>query len=246
MTGDIEHNGYILVTGAGRRVGLHVAESLLKDGYRVIAHYRTRTEGVAALEAAGAITLQADLTETAEVMCLVEAIRGKNLPLRAIIHNASLFETTSDDLDTALEQYARFVAVHMRAPYAINTALAPLLNGTPEAPADIIHITDIFADNPNPVFDIYCSTKAGLQNLMLSFAKKLAPTVKVNAIQPGPVLFKDSHTPEMRERVLSETLLAKEGGAEAIYRAVKALLDNPYITGATLPVDGGRRLAQRV
>lgn len=241
-----QDRGTILITGAARRVGLHVAQSLLADGFGIIAHYRTRTDELAGLEEAGATTIQAELTDTDAVLRLVGEVKDLDIPLRGIIHNASLFETTSDDLEAALAQYDRFVAVHMRAPYIMNMALAPLLAGTEERPADIVHITDIFADNPNPVFDIYCSTKAALQNLTLSFAKRLAPTVKVNAIQPGPVLFKESHTPEMRERVLDETLLAREGGADAIYQAVRALLDNPYITGACLPVDGGRRLAQRV
>ncbi|HDP90454.1 MAG TPA: SDR family oxidoreductase [Thioalkalivibrio sp.] len=238
--------GTILITGAGRRVGLHVAHSLLRDGFGVIAHYRSESDGVAALRAAGATAIQADLTRSEELRRLLATVTGKDEPLRGIIHNASLFETTREDVDEALAQYERFVAVHMRAPWLINTILAPLLAGENDDPADIIHITDIFADNPNPAFDLYCSTKAGLQNLTLSFAKRLAPRVKVNAIQPGPVLFKDTHTAAARERVLEETLLGREGGAEAIYRAVKALLDNPYITGASLPVDGGRRLAQRV
>ncbi|MDX5334296.1 MAG: SDR family oxidoreductase [Gammaproteobacteria bacterium] len=242
----MNERGTILVTGAGRRVGLHVAHSLLRDGFGVIAHYHSESDGVAALAAAGATTIQADLTQTAEVHRLLAAVTTGHAHLRGIIHNASLFETTREDTDEALAQYERFVSIHMRAPWLINTTLAPLLAGEGDDPADIIHLTDIFADNPNPAFDLYCSTKAGLQNLTLSFAKRLAPGVKVNAIQPGPVLFKDSHTAAAREQVLQETLLGREGGAEAIYRAVKALLDNPYITGASLPVDGGRRLAQRV
>ena len=44
--------------------------------------------------------------------------------------------------------------------------------------------------------------------------------------------------------MLSETPLAREGGAEPVYLAIKSLLENPFITGATIPVDGGRRLSK--
>jgi dihydromonapterin reductase/dihydrofolate reductase len=57
------------------------------------------------------------------------------------------------------------------------------------------------------------------------------------------VLFKEWHGPEARGRVLGETLLGEEGGAEAVGLAVEALLANPYQTGAVVAVDGGRRLS---
>jgi dihydromonapterin reductase/dihydrofolate reductase len=124
-------------------------------------------------------------------------------------------------------------------------ALAPLLLRCNAPHADIIHITDIFADNPNYVFDGYCASKAAAQNLALSFAKRLAPKVKVNVIQPGPILFQEWHDPAARAAVLDETLLAAEGGAEAIGLAVEATLANDFQTGAIIAVDGGRRLGQR-
>ncbi|MDQ7072835.1 MAG: SDR family oxidoreductase [Gammaproteobacteria bacterium] len=127
----------------------------------------------------------------------------------------------------------------------INKGLQSLLQGEADNPADIIHITDINVENPTPEFDIYGTTKAGLHNLTLALAKKYAPAIKVNAVAPGPVLFTDQHSEATRKRMLAETPLAREGGAEPVYLAVKSLLDNPFITGVSLPVDGGRRLSKR-
>ncbi|NUB29691.1 SDR family oxidoreductase [Azospirillum brasilense] len=160
-----------------------------------------------------------------------------------MIHNASAFEVTASDTADALRQLDVFHAVHVRAPFVLNRELAPLLGACSARRADIVHITDIYADNPNPAFDAYCASKAGLQNLALSFAKRLAPKVKVNVVQPGPILFKEWHGPDARARVLSETLLGEEGGVEAIGMAVEAVLQNHYQTGAVVAVDGGRRLA---
>jgi dihydromonapterin reductase/dihydrofolate reductase len=233
----------VLVTGTGRRVGLHLAERLLGQGRSLIAHYRTWTEGVAQLQLKGALCVAGDLATDAGVDHLVASVRSAASSLRAVVHNASGFAATSPEAGEALRQFDLFYAVHMRAPYALNRAFADLLARCSERRSDIIHITDIYADNPNPAFDIYCATKAGLQNLSLSFAKRLAPKVKVNVIQPGPILFKEWHGPHARERVLKETLLGEEGGVEAIGLAVEAILANDHQTGAIIAVDGGRRLA---
>ena len=119
------------------------------------------------------------------------------------------------------------------------------MQGDDNNPADIVHITDINVENPTPRFDIYGTTKAGLQNLTLVLAKKYAPAVKVNSVAPGPVLFTESHSEQVRQQMLAETPLACEGGAEPVYLAIKSLLTNPFLTGISIPVDGGRRLSKR-
>jgi dihydromonapterin reductase/dihydrofolate reductase len=198
---------------------------------------------VAQLEQKGALCVAGDLATEAGVDHLLASVRRAASSLRAVVHNASAFAATAREAGEALRQFDLFYAVHMRAPFALNHALADLLAMCSAKRADIVHITDIYADKPNPAFSAYCATKAGLQNLSLSLAKQLAPKVKVNIIQPGPILFKEWHDAEMRERVLNETPLGEEGGVEAIGLAVDAVLANNYQTGAIIAVDGGRRLA---
>jgi len=234
----------ILVTGTGRRVGHHIATRLHQNGYTVIAHYRTETDEIQTLQQLGIETIQADFANSEAILKFVDELQHRYSSFRAVIHNASLFESTSSNLIHAAEQYTRFFNVHMQAPFLINQGLRALMTGDKDNPADIIHITDINVENPTPRFDIYGTTKAGLHNMMLVLAKEFAPTIKVNAIAPGPVLFTNQHSAEVQQQMLAETPLAKEGGAEAVYLAVKSLLDNPFITGASIPVDGGRRLSK--
>lgn len=234
----------ILVTGAGRNVGAHLARRLLEDGRPVIAHYRTPTDELAALQTAGAVVVQGDLADSASIRATAAAVAEVAPRLGGIVHNASAFARTPEGADAALADFQDYWSVHMLAPWLLNRLLAPRLAGTAEAPADIVHITDIYADNPAPEFDIYCATKAGLQNLALSAAKRLAPAVKVNVIQPGPIDFTAWHGPEEQETILAGTLLGRTGGPEAIYRALRGILDNDYLTGAVIPVDGGRRLGR--
>ncbi len=243
----------ILVTGAGRRIGLHIATRLHQDGHAVIAHYRTPTAEIEALAKQGVQTLQADLNNSDAIFNFLNQLESLSMDFRAIIHNASAFAPTDPDPKRAAAQYHQFFTIHMLAPYLINQHLQPKLVGNAGSPADIIHITDINADNPTAKFDIYSSTKAGLQNLTLGLAKQYAPNIKVNAIAPGPVLFAPQHSEATRQAMLAETYLRGnageeangEGGAEPVYLAVKALLDNPFITGVSIPVDGGRRLSKR-
>lgn len=234
----------VLVTGAGRRIGFHIAKRLHQDGYTVIAHYRTHTPEIQTLSEIGVKTIQAEFSNSEAILQFVQALQSDCNSFRAVIHNASSFAPTSEDLTTAAQQYEQFFNVHMMAPYLINQSLQPLLQGEQGAPADIIHITDINVENPTPQFDIYGTTKAGLDNMTRALAKKYAPTIKVNAVAPGPVLFTQQHSEQVKQQMLAETLLAKEGGAESVYLAVKSLLDNPFITGASIPVDGGRRLSK--
>lgn len=232
----------ILITGAGKRVGLHLAMTLITAGYPVIAHVHHHDDAQSELRARALAVFDADLSATEQVLALAAHINQLTPSLRGIIHNASSFARSETDLLLASAQFDHFFRVHMLAPYLLNEALSGALLACTAEHADIIHITDIYADRPNPLFDTYCATKAGLQNLAFSYARKLSPKVKVNCIQPGPILFKDWHTEAVRQQVLSETLLAKEGGVEAIALAVRAVLENPYQTGAVIAVDGGRRL----
>lgn len=234
----------ILVTGAGKRVGFHLANRLVDDGHSVIAHYHQTGPELDSLAARGVITLQADFGQMADIQRLINNVRLKTPALRAIVHNASAFTSTPADPQSAGALFETFFSIHMLAPFLINTGLVDLLRaGAAGSVTDIVHITDIFAVNPKPEFDLYCATKAGLENLNQSFAKQYAPRIKVNSLQPGPILFKDSHTPEMRRRVLAETPLGREGGPEAVYCALRALLDNDYLTGTSIQVDGGRHLS---
>ena len=235
----------IVITGAGRRIGHHIALRLHQDGYEVIAHYRTLTPEIQALDKLGIRTLQADLSNSNQILAFVAALKICCKQFRGIIHNASSFESTSQDIEIAVEQYKQFFNIHMMAPFLINQSLQSMLIGEEGCPADIIHITDINVENPTPDFDIYGSTKAGLHNMTLALAKKFGPEIKVNAVAPGPVLFTKAHSDEVRRQILAETLLGKEGGPEPVYLAVKSLLMNPFITGISIPVDGGRRLSKR-
>ncbi|WP_194755340.1 SDR family oxidoreductase [Aliidiomarina indica] len=234
-----------LITGAGRRLGLHMTRSLLADGWRVIALSRSEDGELGALAATaqGLSIVTCDALNDKSVENAIGAIQAQASHLDFMLHNASIYEKDAAHEKDECEFYDALYHVHMKLPARLNTHLRKLLENSVRPTANVIHITDIYANNPNPAYALYCSTKAGLENLMISFAKRLAPKVRVNAIQPGPIKFLPEHSSGDKEKVLSETLLPVEGGFEALEQAIKSILNNEYITAASFRVDGGRSVA---
>lgn len=228
----------ILITGASQRVGLHCAHRLLDDGERLIVTYRSQRPGVDELRARGALALHAELSSEAGILDFIERLHAHTDSLRAIVHNASDWMQETPDHEAAAFQH--MVGVHMLAPYLINLRCRPLLERS--NPADIIHIADDVTRKGSAKHIAYCASKAGLENLTLSFAAAFAPAIKVNGISPALVMFNAADDDAYRKDRLARSALGIEPGPEVIYQSLRYLLDNPYVTGTHLCVNGGRHV----
>ncbi len=232
------HQAPILITGASQRIGLHCAERLLDDGYPVIISYRRERDSVARLRARGAQVVQADFSDEAGIHAFITAIRQLTGSLRAIVHNASQWR--ADTLGQEADAFRQLFQIHMLAPYLINLRCADLLRYG--GPADIVHIGDDVTRKGSKKHIAYAASKAGLDSLTLSFAASLAPQIKVNGIAPALIQFNPDDDEDYRRKALAKSALGIEPGAEVIYQSLRYLLDNPYVTGTTLTVNGGRHL----
>ena len=135
--------------------------------------------------------------------------------------------------------------IHAKAPYLINLNCAPLLleyQRLTQASADIIHLTDYVVETGSPKHLAYAASKAALDNLTKSFSAKYAPRIKVNSIAPSLIIFNQDDDEFYRAKTLKKSLMGIEPGCEEIINSVDLLLKSQYITGRTLPVDGGRHL----
>jgi len=228
----------ILITGASQRVGLHCAQRLLDEGQPVIFSYRSERPGVEALRARGAVGVFADFSTEAGILAFIAELITHTHSLRAIVHNASAWvaETPGDES----RAFSDMFSVHMLAPYLINLHCSPLLQRS--TPADIVHISDDVVRKGSRQHIAYCATKAGLDSLTLSFAAQFAPLIKVNGIAPAMVMFNEDDDAAYRTKVLAKSALGIEPGPEVIYQSLRYLLDNPYVTGTTLTVNGGRHI----
>lgn len=228
----------ILITGASQRIGLHCAMRLLDAGQAVIISYRSERPALEQLRERGALTLQADFASEAGILAFIETLSSHTDSLRAIVHNASDWLTETPGNEAAVFQ--QMIHVHMLAPYLINLHCEPLLRRS--TPADIIHISDDVVRSGSAKRPAYCASKAGLDSLTLSFAARFAPAIKVNGIAPALIQFNEGDDAAYRAKCLAESALGIEPGAEVIYQSLRYLLDNPYVTGTKLAVNGGRHL----
>ncbi|MFM2481593.1 SDR family oxidoreductase [Celerinatantimonas sp. YJH-8] len=230
-----------LITGIGHRLGFYLAQKLLEQGYHVLGHYHQQRDSIDELRSMGVELWQADFCQWDSLQAFAKGLEA--VPrLDVLIHNASAFYPAADSPTQQALDMARFAAVHMQAPLLLmETLKKALFQGEDSC---VIAMTDIYVHHPNAEFHAYCASKAGLDNLMQSYVRLLAPKVRVNCIEPGPILFLDEHDEAHRQHVLQRTPLAREGGFEPIWQTIRMILENSYLTGARIAVDGGRSVSQ--
>lgn len=231
----MESKPVVLITGGAQRIGLHCAERLVEDGYAVLITCRRLREEWAKAPLEGIEVLQADFSTLAGIHALIATLKDRNVRLRALIHNASVWLDDSNE-----DALAQMFMVHMQAPMLLNQAF-PDLADTAQG-ADIIHLSDHVASRGSAKHIGYSATKAGLEALSRSFAARLAPAIKVNCIAPALIMFNEDDDDAYRARALGKSALGIEPGPEVVYQAIRYLMDNPYVTGTCLELNGGRNL----
>ncbi|BDM63491.1 dihydromonapterin reductase [Shewanella sp. NFH-SH190041] len=263
MTADNQLTHPVLITGVGRRAGFFLARTMLETGQAVIGTYRSQRAEIEQLLAMGAHLYPVDFCCQSQVEQFIAVIQRDVPVLRAIIHNAS--QWLPDDVALSHHEIMQqMMQIHVNVPYQINMALAEKLMAradffTHSAPnsvtyrgevpdsaaigcADIIHISDFIVSKGSQKHIAYAASKAALDNLTLSFAAQLAPSVKVNSIAPALLRFNDGDTEAYRQKALQKALLPKEGSFDELFAMVQLLMESRYITGRVMPLDGGRHL----
>lgn len=238
----------VVVTGAARRVGSVIARTLAARGARLVVHYNRSSREAERLaddlrEGFGrdVMTHKADLADPRACRRLVDAVARRFGALHVLVNNASIYEKTPFAAATPKDWDAHLDA-NLKAPFFLCQAAAPLMRR--EGEGKIINIADWAAYRPYSGYIPYCVSKAGLLCLNTALAKELAPHIQVNAVLPGPVMLPEGTTPRLRRAVLRATPLRKLGTPEDVAKAVLYLIENgDFVTGAALPVDGGRLIA---
>ena len=236
-----------LVTGAARRIGRKIAETLAADGFDIALHTSARSLADAEnfareLKSGGTrvFVTVADLAsaaETAEIMPAVQAALG---PVMVLVNNASIFEADSAGGVTPAG-FDLHQAVNLRAPVCLAAALAAAL---PEGAAgNIINIIDQRVWRLNPNFFSYTLSKAGLWTATQTMAQAFAPRIRVNAVGPGPAFANARQQAGDFDRQGQGVLLRRTVDPADIAEAVLYLLRARSVTGQMLAVDAGQHLA---
>ncbi|PPE48555.1 dihydromonapterin reductase [Escherichia coli] len=185
--------------------------------------------------------LRAILHNASAWMAFADEVLKSTHGLRAILHNASAWmaEKPGAPLTDVL---ACMMQIHVNTPYLLNHALERLLRGHGHAASDIIHFTDYVVERGSDKHIAYAASKAALDNMTRSFARKLAPEVKVNSIAPSLILFNEHDDAEYRQQALNKSLMKTAPGEKEVIDLVDYLLTSCFVTGRSFPLDGGRHL----
>ena len=235
-----------LVTGSAKRLGKQIICRLHQAGYRVIIHFNHSADAASSLADSlnqqrpnSAITLQANLLDNKAVAQLGTAALSCFGRLDVLVNNASSFYPTPLASAT-LENWDDLFGSNVKAPYFLAQALAPALSNNNGC---IINMVDIHASQPLQDHSIYCMAKAALLMMTKSLARELAPTIRVNGIAPGAILWPSQQLAEAdKAEILQQIPLQRTGTPDDIANTVLFLLQSPYISGQIIAVDGGRSL----
>ena len=240
-----------LVTGSARRIGAAIARALHAAGFDLALHcHRSRAEldalaaGLEATRPGSTLVLQADLTQFDRLPELVAHTVGRFGRLDGLVNNASAFHPTPLGSVTP-GQWDDLFGSNLRAPFFLAQAAAPHLAATGGA---IVNLADIHGERPLQGYSVYSMSKAALVMMTRALALELAPSVRVNAIAPGAVLWPDAgdglgKDEAEKAAMLARTPLQRLGSPQEIAQAVVWLLrEATYTTGQVLRVDGGRML----
>ncbi|QDH13638.1 SDR family oxidoreductase [Formicincola oecophyllae] len=239
-----------LVTGGARRIGRAFVAMLAEQGCAVAIHCHKSTQAADELahelhqHGHQACVLRADLSsegETATLMAKAHAALGG--PVGILINNASVFER--DEWHSATRQsWDRHLEPNLRAPFVLSQGLASGLAQAPEGRRSglVINVLDQRVWNLTPHFVSYTVAKSALWTLTRTLALALAPSVRVNAVGPGPVLPAAGQGEGHFKRMCDNTPLRHGASPHEVAQAALALCCLPGVTGQMLAIDGGQHL----
>lgn len=238
-----------LITGSAQRLGACTARHLHQRGWNVLIHHRSRPGQAAdfaadlnGLRADSAQVLQADLTDPDAVENLAHQAISAWGRLDALVNNASVFYPTPTDT-AGLDDWNTLMHSNLRGPFLLGKACLTELRSRQ---GSITNLIDIYSERPLADHPLYCASKAGLAALTRSWAKDLAPDIRVNGVSPGAILWPENGgdmDTGQQQAILDKTPLQRTGDPDDIAGAITYLVcDAPFITGQVLSVDGGRSL----
>lgn len=229
-----------LVTGATSGIGRAVAFQLAAQGATVLVHGRDVGRGIQVVEelelsGAKARFVAADLTTSMGVAQLV-AEAGE---VQILVNNAG-FSWFGASADLGPETLDTLFASNVQAAYLLTAALAPKMAAAGQG--SIVNLSSMAGIIGLAGGSAYGATKAALSSFTRAWAAEYSPSgVRVNAVAPGPV-FTDGADATNIEALGTTTLLGRAAQPEEIADVIGFLVSPRagYITGAIIPVDGGR------
>jgi pteridine reductase len=234
-----------VVTGSGkRRVGSHVVEALAERGYCVAVHYNTSGDDAKKLaRQVKGLALQADLSLEEDVSRFAAAVFKKCGRVDVLVNCAAVWQRKELEQVTAADVKKNF-DINTLGTFLCCQHFGLAMTKQKEGGC-IVNIGDWADTRPYPGYAAYFPSKAAIPGLTRTFAVELGTrnrNVRVNCILPGPVMLPPDLPKSERDEAIAATLVKCEGSPAHIVKAVLHFIDNDFVTGTCLPVDGGRTI----
>ena len=231
-----------LITGGAKRIGSAIAVALAREGFDIALHYRSSLAEAESLKreleelGVECELFQADFEADFDALALMERVKRRFAGLAVLVNNVSVFEP-GKLLETDPSLFDRVFRVNLRAPFFLTRAFALRCES-----GLVVNILDArVASNPIEHF-AYTLSKKALRDFTQMAALELSPRIRVNAVCPGVILAPRGAGPEYLERRAKAIPAGRHGDPEDVARAVVFFVQNPFVTGQEIFVDGGEHL----
>jgi len=239
----LDLNGRVaLVTGGSRGIGRAISLALASCGASVAVNYRPRdneaADVIAEIERIGgrAIAVRADVSLSGEVDAMIADVEQRIGPIDILVNNAGT--ATMIDIDDLTEaEFDRTLAVNLKSAFLCTQAV--LRGMRARRWGRVVNLSSAAARGPGLVGIHYNASKAGLEGLTRGYAGRLARDgITVNAVAPGPI-DTEMAGPLKASNVAQRLPVGRLGEASEVADVVMMVIGNAFITGQTIPVNGG-------
>ena len=239
-----------LVTGSGsRRIGNAVARRLGELGYSLAIHYRSsaaqaaRTVRSLGSKGVEAISVQADVAREEEVERMVAEVYGRFRRIDVLVNCAAVWRLVKLEEVDANEVRYNFEANTLGTFLCCQKVGLRMVEQ--KTGGSIVNVGDWAVLRPYLDYSAYFPSKGAIPTLTRTFAHELAARntrIRVNCVMPGPVMLPEGMPKRERRKSIDATLVKREGSPEHVAHAVVFCIENDFVTGACIPVDGGRSI----
>jgi NAD(P)-dependent dehydrogenase (short-subunit alcohol dehydrogenase family) len=243
MSTNAKMQKFALVTGAARRVGREIALHLARSGYDIGLHYSTSRKDAertkSEIESLGrkAYLLQADVQNPVEIEALFELFSLEKRKIDLLVNSAAIMQK-SDLLKITWQDWDHIFNVNLRGAWLMARYAIKFMNSE----GVMINISDAGADLHWTGYGAYVISKSALNEMTRILAKELAPKIRVCGIAPGLLIKPEEMSQEEWDLLASHVPARRAGDLGALMATVDLLINNGYITGEIITLNGGASL----